>query len=149
MNYAIGTSVPVERSRNEIAGLLVKAGSTKFAYATEPGRSAIQFEYRGGLYRMVVALPSIDEFRYTPANRIRSAAEQVKMQDQAHRSRWRALALMVKAAIVAVDSGSVTPEQAFGGYFVLPNGRTAADELRLAVEEKRVPAIEFIPGGGG
>jgi len=56
---------------------------------------------------------------------------------------WRALALVVKAKLGAVESHIATFEQEFLPYTVLPNGRSVGEEvLPLAEQAYSVGSVE-------
>jgi hypothetical protein len=85
-------------------------------------------------------------FTLTPSTkRPRSAGAAEAAYQQAVRARWRALALVIKAMLVAVHAGIVTFEDAFLGYVVLPGGVTVSQHLlpyvNRALEEGHLPAL--------
>ena len=82
--------------------------------------------------RIQLPLPdrNADEFRLTPSNRWeRSESERIKTYEQACRQRWRALGLVVKAKLEAVEVGIATFDEEFLSYIVLPNNTTVGDHL--------------------
>jgi hypothetical protein len=103
------------------------------------------------MIRFELALPDkgAKEFMYTPARRrMRSSAEAEKAWEQVCRQKWRALALVVKAKLEAVESGITTFEEEFLAHIVLPDGRTfgawARPQLNEAYATRRMPAL--LPG---
>jgi hypothetical protein len=60
---------------------------------------------------------------------------------------WRALALYVKAIVVAVDTGIVTFETAFLPYMLSAGGKTVGEELvpkaLEAASEGRLPTLDL------
>lgn len=145
--YAARTAVPVSQSRAEIEGLLEKYGADRFAYSSEPGFAQIGFRIRGLMVRLDCPLPSKDERRFalTPSGKV--AAESVKLAawEQACRSRWRALALVVKAKLEACDAGISTLEREFLADTLLPNGETVGvvmlPQIELAYQSGKMPAL--------
>lgn len=134
--YASQTSVSSEKSRAEIESTLARYGASHFGYMSAPDSAQIAFRHGSLTIRFVLALPdrTADEFRLTPSRKWeRSADEQVKAYEQAVRQRWRALALVVKAKLEAVEAGIATFEQEFYAHVVLPNGRTVYEETGAAV----------------
>lgn len=117
--YAEGTSVPVERSQAEINKVLSKFGADQLAYATstEPPAVLVGFRAKGRLIRFHLPMPTIKEFKGTPA-------QNEKLWAGECRRRWRALLLVMKAKLEAVDSGITTFEQEFYAHTVLPGGMT-------------------------
>lgn len=135
--YAKGTTVPANRSRDEIERTLTRFGARSFAYATEGRRAMIGFKRDDRLVRMVLDLPDPydREFTHTPTGQRRSVKTTETAYDQAVRERWRALALVVKAMLTAVDAGILTFEDAFLSYFVLPGGKTVGEHMAPAIEQ--------------
>ena len=85
----------------------------------------------------------------TPARRIRRSPEQVDAAwEQACRARWRALYLIIKAKLEAIESGISTVEHEFLSDVVVPNGQTVgafmAPQLEAAYTTGRMPAL--LPG---
>ena len=54
--------------------------------------------------------------------------------EQACRSRWRALYLIIKAKLEAIEAGISTVEREFFYDVVLPDGRTAGEFLAPQIE---------------
>lgn len=99
-------------------------------------------------------LPSRDDqkFRFTPVTRdIRSKVAQEAAYDQAVRSRWRALLLIVKAKLEAVEAGIVTLESEFLAHILLPDGTTVYDQVapRLAIAYSGGDVPALLPGASG
>jgi hypothetical protein len=131
--YAAKTEVDSARSVAEIERTISRYGASGYAYAwqSEPPRAVIEFEMRDRRVRFVLPLPDRKsrEFAVTPSGRSRTAASSKDAYEQAVRQRWRALALIVKAKLEAVESKVVTFEEEFALHFVMADGRTVADEL--------------------
>ncbi|OCI32782.1 hypothetical protein [Oerskovia enterophila] len=135
--YAESTGVPSDRSRSEIERTLRRYGATTFTYGWTEGRAAIGFVKDGRQIRFVLPLPARDDraFTHTPARGTpRTEAEIEKQYEQAVRQRWRALALMVKAKLEAVDAGIVTFEAEFLPHTVLPSGRTVFEDIGPSID---------------
>jgi len=136
--YAENTSVPSGRSREEIERTLAKYGATQFAYAWKEGQALIGFVLNGKQVRLILPLPdrASREFTHTPGRGIlRSPEQQLAAYEQAVRQRWRALALVIKAKLEAVESGITMFEREFCPDIVLPDGRTVGDYILPQVEE--------------
>jgi len=129
--YAKGTTVPVEKSKTDIEKALMRWGATGFMFAWEEGISLVAFKYNGLQARIPIPMPDRDGVSIikTSAGYARNPTEQKKVYDQAVRQRWRALLLMVKAKLEAIESEITTFEQEFLPYIVLPDGRSVADSL--------------------
>jgi hypothetical protein len=134
--YAAKTEVTSSRSREEIEHTLERYGATSFAYGNEPGRAMIGFVKDDRTVRFVLPLPDRNDQRFTHHSRgLRTETAARAEYEQAVRQKWRALALMVKAKLEAVESGIVTFEQEFLAHTVLPSGRTVFEETGHAVTE--------------
>lgn len=148
MSYAQDTSVSVERSRIEIERTLKKYGATAFVYATQETKAAIQFEMRGRRIRFILELPDINEkrFAYTPGrNNRRTTEAQEREWEQACRSRWRALLLVIKAKLEAIEIGISLFEQEFMANIMLPDGGTVGEfmipQIDVAYKTGTMPAM--------
>ncbi|MEQ8770354.1 MAG: hypothetical protein RIB60_07585 [Phycisphaerales bacterium] len=153
--YASNTSVPIAKSKAEIETMLVKYGATGVGYATDGDRAGVMFrvthEGMGLSVRIMLDLPSRDskEFMFTPARRYRrNEEEQYKAWEQACRSRWRALTLVIKAKLEAIECGISTIEREFLPDVLLPDGSTVGH----FIEENREALLiagsrPLLPGG--
>lgn len=149
--YADKTSVSAEQSRIEIERILRRYGAREFAYATKDDRAMIGFHAKERYIKIMLPMPDPNsrEFQYTPARQQRrSVQEAEKAWEQSCRQRWRALALLIKAKLEAVESGIVTFEAEFEAHTLLPDGRTVGEfiqpQIALAYERGEVPAL--LPG---
>lgn len=122
--YASGTSVPVDRSRSEIETILKRYGATSFLYGWNGNTAVIAFEMSGRRIRFGLSMPDRIDFAMTPTGRQRPASVQQAEYEQAVRQRWRALALIIKAKLEAVESGIAVFEEEFLAHILLPNGAT-------------------------
>lgn len=134
--YAAGTEVSSDRSRAEIERTLVRYGASAFSYGWEDGRAAIQFDKEGRRIRFILPLPDREDraFRLSPTGRARTSAAAATAYEQAVKQRWRALALVVKAKLEAVEAGIVTFEQEFMAHMVLPGGQSVYEAVAPAIE---------------
>lgn len=135
--YAKDTNVSSELSRLEIEKTLIRYGATGFAYASEPGRAMVGFCLQGRQVRFILPLPDIDddEFRYTPARRNeRTEKARYDVWEQACRQRWRALLLVVKAKMEAIETGIASFDSEFMANIVLPGGGTVGDWMEPQIE---------------
>lgn len=150
MKYAADTSVPIDRSRGEIEAMLSRRGATAFGYGQEGGRAAIMFRLPTCSVRIELKLPAAKEFAVSDGGRTRKQTAQQQAWAQACRARWRALALVIKAKLVAVDAGITTVEEEFQANLVLPDGRRVGDvvaaEYRLAVESRGNHGLRLLGG---
>lgn len=152
--FAENTTVPSDRSRAEIEKTLMRYGAESFMYGTSATRAMIAFEAYGRRVQFRLPLPDrdSDEFKRTPARRnIRTPEQREAAYEQAVRQRWRALALVIKAKLEAVEAGITEFEDEFLAHIMLPGGQTAGDWLRpqiaSAYETGKMPPLLPAPGG--
>lgn len=149
--YASETSVPVERSRAEIERTLARYGADRFMYAASPEKAMIAFQVKGRHIRMLLPMPTdkdkkiaLDRWGYRRSD----SAIDARIQQEA-RSRWRALGLVIKAKLEAVESGIAVFEDEFLAYMVLPDGGTVGEwarpQIAAAYESGKMPAL--LPSG--
>ena len=136
--YAKNTNVSTESTRLEIEKCLMRYGADGFAYASISGKSMIAFNMQGRQVKIILPLPDInsDEFRFTPIRgTTRSQTAQYEAWEQACRQRWRALLLVVKAKLEAIECGITTFDNEFMAEIVLPSGQTVGDWMKPQMEE--------------
>lgn len=133
--YASNTKVSTDKSRAEIEKTLRRYGATSFAYGWEDQRALIGFQAHGRRIRFILPLPDVaeKEFCFTPTGKTRSDPETERLWEKACRQRWRALALVIKAKLEAVESGIAEFEDEFLAYVMLPNGKTVGEWVRPQV----------------
>lgn len=131
--YAERTKVSPMQTLMQIQAELKKAGASQFMLLSddESMSEGIAFKRSGISYHMSVAVP--DEKRRAPL--------------------LRALLLIVKAKIVAVDSGVRSFEEEFLSDVLLPDnttyGKRAVADIRRALESGHMPKALPMPGRGG
>lgn len=135
--FAENTSVSVEKSRAEIEGLIVRYGATHTAFMSAPGRAVICFEAKGRRIMFELPLPDRSEKRFQRDGRgsMRSPQKVGEAWEQACRQRWRALALVIKAKLEAVESGITAFEDEFLAHIVMPDGQTVATHIKPRIAE--------------
>jgi hypothetical protein len=147
--FAENTSVSVEKSRAEIEQLIVRYGATSTAFMNSPGRALILFECKERRVMFELPLPSIDEKRFQRDGRGASRSPQKRLEawEQACRQRWRALALVIKAKLEAVESGITAFEDEFLAHIVMPDGQTVATHIkpRIAEAYKQQNMVPLLP----
>lgn len=151
--YAQRTDVPSDKSRSEIEKTLQRYGAHEFAYAWSESEARIAFAMADRRILFRLPLPDRNErrFTHTPGRGLRRDAEsQEREYDQAVRQRWRALLLIIKAKLEAVESGIVTLESEFLAHILLPDGSTVGEQVapRLAVAYERGEVPALLPGAG-
>jgi hypothetical protein len=133
MRYAESTSVSSEKSRNEIERTLTRYGAKGFLYGWQDESAVIAFDMAGRKVKFILPLPdrTLKEFTHTPNRgnrRTRQAADEA--YEQAVKQRWRALALVIKAKLEAVESGITIFEDEFMAHIMLPDGQTVGSWMR-------------------
>lgn len=123
--YAANTDVTSDRSRNEIEHTLTRYGADQFFYGWQDRAATIGFRMHDRRVQFVLPLPdrNDDEFRLTPSKGyLRSDKDAAAAYEQAVRQKWRALSLVVKAKLEAVESGITSFEEEFLAHIILPDG---------------------------
>lgn len=155
--YAENTSVASNRSRAEIERILARYGASKFMYGWGEEEAVIGFVAHHRAIRFKVPLPDRNDsaFTRTPTGRrSRSSAQAEAAYEQSVRQRWRALALVVKAKLEAVEAGIAEFEDEFLAYIVIPQtGETIGAHIRPQLDEtygnlKGPPQLALPPTGG-
>lgn len=135
--YAANTAVPVDRSQAEIKKILAKYGASAFAFAEGNGKAMIQFEIDGRRIMFRLPLPQPPSSNATQAS--------IKTYEQICRSKWRSLALGIKAKLECVNAEITTLEQEFMAHIVLPNGATVGDvmipQIAMSYERNEMPPL--------
>lgn len=148
--YAEKTEVNADRTRADIERVLKRYEASAFAYGWQNGAATIGFTIANRSVRVELPLPDPKDrtFACGPSGRSRTAAGAVQAYEQAVRQRWRALLLVIKAKLEAVETGISTIEREFLADVMLPNGSTigawAAPQLALVYERGGTPAL--LPG---
>jgi hypothetical protein len=149
--YAERTTVSVERSRNEIEQTLARYGASQFMYGWTQAGAVIAFivTVESGQHRQVrfeLPLPSRDERRFQYHSRgQRTPAQAESLWEQACRQRWRALNLVIKAKLEAIDSGIASFESEFLAYTMLPDGQTVGDWIAPQMDAAYDPDKGVMP----
>ena len=133
--YAANTNVSSELSRLEIEKTLLRYGADNFAYAMASGKALIGFTMYERQIKFVLPLPKKEEFKLTPTGRERTENSQYEAWEQACRQRWRALNLVIKAKLEAVECGISVFEDEFMANIVLPGGQTVGDFMKPQIEQ--------------
>ena len=115
MAYAARTKVPANRTRLEIEALMKKRGADQFLSGDDGKRAILAFRLKGRQLRFTLPLATA-------------------RNEQQIRSRWRALLLVIKAKLEAIDIGILTIEDAFLAETVLPDRSTVAEHMAPQIE---------------
>lgn len=140
--YAAKTDVATDRSRAEIERDLVRFGASGFTYGWQGERAMIEFIYENKKIRFTLQMPGKNEFQETSSGRQRRSERLVlEAWEQAKKQRWRSLALIVKAKLVAVADGIKTFEHEFGMDIVMPDDRTVGEHVLPVIEQAYISGI--------
>lgn len=150
MTYARKTGVPVDRSRFQIEHVLSRAGAEQFGYMVSRDGAAIGFRYQERNIRIAVPLPDPDSkaFSHNKSGHELQESMSRKRYEQEVRRRWRALLLVIKSKLEAVESGISEFEVEFLPYIVLPGGKTVA-QMVLPKVKKAYETGQEVPLLGG
>ena len=132
--YAKQTSVPIEKTKGEIERDLKKYGADQFGYMTSDTESTIGFIAHGRMVKFTLPMPDRAAERFTRRRGRgglidRKTSEGDALWAQEKRARWRALALVIKAKLEAVESGITTFETEFLAHIVTSNGQTVGQRI--------------------
>lgn len=137
--YAAGTDVPIGRTMQEIKALIREHGGNGVDVMDGERMAGVQFVMRERrvLFRVPLADPGERRFTHTPNNeRPRSPDKVAREVDQANRSLWRGLLLLIRAKLEGVAAGVVVFEDEFLATTVAPDtGVTVAEALREPMRE--------------
>lgn len=144
--YAATTTVSWQRSRDEIERTLTRYGAEQFLYGWKDEKALVAFRMGGRQIRFVLALPDRHDREFTHHSKgPRTADAAEKAWDQAVKQRWRALALVIKAKLEAVESGIATFEDEFMANTVLPDGQSVGEFMRpqiaIAYDNGEMPKL--------
>ncbi len=135
--YAEGTSVPVERSKQQIEAMLKKYGATQtmFAEDSQAGQVVIQFVANQRSVRFRLTLPDKNSEQYTEQRYYRGRTVLVASYDADCRQKWRALWLCIKGKFEAVENGISIFEDEFLANIVIGGRTTVSDIVRPKIAE--------------
>jgi hypothetical protein len=141
--YAARTTVAPDRSRLEIERDLARFGATAFGYMRQGQVEAVLFEIGGRRVRLTLTLPDPHgrEFTRTDTGQQRAATAARTAHEQAVKARWRALVLVVKAKLAAIEAGISDVETEFLANIMLPSGATVGQWVQ--------PQLDEVYGSGG
>jgi hypothetical protein len=133
----------------EIERLVIKYGAKQFVsgFDTTPGyeRALIEFSMKDRRVRFKLPLSKKESFARNSRGSRRSAGQAHAAWEADNRQRWRALLLVIKAKLEAVEQDIVTFEEEFLNHIVMPNGRTVGEEvvphIAAAYEKKEMPPL--------
>lgn len=152
--YAKKTKVPADRSRVEVERTLTRYGASGFGYSWERREvridpvpvsgpktemrefATVVFQHKARRIRLDVPMPNERE------------AGTAAKAEAATRQRWRALLLVIKAKLEAVESGISTLEAEFLANIVTESGETVGDVVLPRLSDA-VRSGRLLPPAGG
>jgi hypothetical protein len=152
--YAENTSVACEKSRADIERVLVRYGATGFMYGWQKNIAVVGFEMSDRTIRFNLPMPDKKDERFivTETGRDRSEVAAHKAWEQAGRQAWRALLLVVKAKLEAVEADITTFDNEFMAHIVMPDGKTLGEhivpQIAVAYKTKKMPKLlpQYVAG---
>lgn len=123
MTYASKTKVSVEKSQIHIKQVLQKYGVDGFGIMERGEVAAVMFETGGISIQIDVQIPMRDKFNSNVSH------------DQDIRQKWRALLLVIKAKLEAVECGISTLEKEFMPFMVMQDGRQMHQHVLPMIDE--------------
>lgn len=155
-SYAQNTTVSADRSLAEIKSTLMRYGADQFAMMEGRANASVAFTFVGRQVRFDLQLPDRQSrtFTLTPTGKRRTDTAAQDAYEKATRQCWRALLLVVKAKLEAVESGISTFDREFFANLVLPGGQSVFDTVAPAVEsayagdDSQLLSITGRTGGG-
>ncbi len=152
--YASTTAVSSNKSRDEIERTLTRYGADGFMYGWIDLTATVAFRMNNRHVKFILPMPDRNdrEFTHTPEKQLARDEDQIAVvYEQAVRQRWRALALVIKAKLEAVESGITEFDEEFMAHILLPDGKRVGDHMRpqiiAAYETGNMPPLLPAPGG--
>lgn len=146
--YAQNTEVSSHKSREEIEKTLSRYGATQFIYGWDASKAVVGFSMCERQIKFLLPMPlrSDPEITHTPVQGRHRSPEQAEVAyEKAIKQRWRALSLVIKAKLEAVESGITEFEDEFMAHIVLPDGTTmgawARPQIAQAYETGSMPPL--------
>ena len=149
--YAAKTDVSSTKSRDEIERILQRYGADQFMYGWQDASAVVAFRANDRRVRFILPLPDRQAKEFTHHDRgPRTEEAAARLYEQAIRQRWRALALVIKAKLEAVESGISEFEDEFLANIMLPTGETVGEWIRPQVAKsyltgKMSPMLPMLP----
>lgn len=134
--YASKTEVPVVNTKAEIEAIVEKYGAGQFLSGWSGECAVIGFTMAERQIKFVLPMPDKTDKAFTHFKnsggylQLRADGPALAAWEQACRSRWRALLLVIKAKLEAVEIGISTIENEFLANIVMPNGQTVGEMAR-------------------
>lgn len=137
MKYAENTKVNSDKSKSDIEKILQRYGASSFMYGWQDTKAIVAFQMHNRHIKFILPMPDRNskEFTKTDTGRDRSESSQQQAYEQSIRQKWRALALVIKAKLEAVESGISEFESEFLANIILPDGQTVGSFMEPQIEQ--------------
>jgi len=136
MAYAEKTKVSTDKSRAEIERTLQKYGADQFMYGWDQDKAIVGFRMLNKQIRFILPMPNRNDHQFTHHSRGRRTDSAAANEfEQATRQKWRALLLVIKAKLEAVEANITTFEDEFMANIVLPDGSTVSEFMLPQIEQ--------------
>jgi hypothetical protein len=155
--FAEGTTVTAGKTKGEIEDMLLGRGVDRFGTLADAQSATIVFSYERLNYQITISLPDPADPAFTQYYRgsvlyWRTESEASNRYAQELNRKWRALAAVIKAKLIAVDEGITTFEREFLAHVSVGNGETLGDRMipqiqAAALEGRMPPTTLALPGG--
>ena len=134
--YAAETTVTTDSSRAEIERTLRRYGADAFVFAQDGPKVIVMFRLAGRMVRYTLSLPDRNDPQFATHTRgARAPNVAAELWEKACRQKWRALALVIKAKLEAVDAGIVSIEDEFLANTLTASGETVGEAIRADVAQ--------------
>jgi hypothetical protein len=153
--FAAHTSVAVDKTKGELERLLVKHGAAQYGTAHDDanGFAVVYFALADRQIRLQIPIPKLDAWpgpkldtwQQPPGTKLPQGwgrwSESTRAQwvrgewEQACRTRWRCMLLIVKAKLELIGMKLSTVDREFLPDITLPDGRSVYDWLKPGIEK--------------
>lgn len=148
--YAEKTTVSADKSRTEIEQTLKRYGADGFMYGWNGDNAVVAFKAKDRHVKFTLPMPDRESRAITHRLHgrswsVRSPSQREAAYEQAVRQRWRALCLVIKAKLEAVEAGVTCFEDEFMAHIMLPDGQTVGDwmrpQIQVAYDQGNMPPL--------
>jgi hypothetical protein len=136
VTYARGTEVNVAGSQQEVGRIFMRYGIETYSFGASPGKAVVEFLLGAFPVRVEVPLPPRPAEDKEQNPKTGRWVQTIPPWEQAVKERWRALVLLLKANLEAVELGLLSVEQAFMPYLILSDGRVLGDMVLPGIRSK-------------
>lgn len=117
--------------------MLMKYKARKTAFLTDDNFATVIFEIQDYQVKIDLPVPQKADFRLSPTGNSRKPDAIEKAFLKAIDTRWKVLALVIKAKLQAIEHGVTSIENEFLAQIVLSENRTIRDTVASQLTESR------------